>query len=66
MERKVNFIIPYFGTFPNYMQLFLNSCATNKSFQWTIITDNYTVYNYPNNVKIVYTTFEELKKKNPK
>lgn len=62
MKRKVNFIIPYFGTFPNYMQLFLNSCSTNENFQWTIITDNYTKYNYPDNVKVVYTTFEELAK----
>ena len=32
--EKVVFIIPYFGKFNNYFQLFLNSCAYNKKFEW--------------------------------
>ena len=34
--EKVVFIIPYFGKFNNYFQLFLNSCAYNKKFEWLI------------------------------
>lgn len=57
---KVNFIIPYFGNFPNYMQLFLNSCEKNLDFNWTIITDNIFSYKCPKNVRVIRTTFEEL------
>lgn len=56
----VNFIIPYFGLFPNYMQLFLNSCERNPNFHWTIITDNDEKYNYPQNVKKVAMSFAEV------
>ncbi len=62
MKKKVNFIIPYFGKFPNYMQLYLNSCAKNPDFHWTLFTDDYDKYFYPDNVKVVHTTFEEIKK----
>ena len=35
---KAIFIIPYFGHFNNYFQLFLNSCAYNRDFDWLIFT----------------------------
>lgn len=62
MQVKINFIIPYFGKFPNYMQLFLNSCAYNPGFTWTIITDNRKSYQYPDNVRVVYKTFDEIRR----
>lgn len=55
-------IIPYFGDFPNYFQLFLNSCEKNLNYTWFIFTDNTKKYNYPKNVKIFKISFEELKK----
>lgn len=58
--RKCCFIIPYFGTMPNYFKLFLKSCATNPSFYWLIVTDDRTDYHYPNNVKTYYMSFEQL------
>jgi len=61
-KKRVNFIIPYIGNFPNYFQLFLNSCGKNSSFNWTILTDNEEQYRYPDNVKKVYFTWEELQK----
>lgn len=60
-KYKKILIIPYFGRFPKYFQLFLNSCEYNKGFNWLIFTDDKTEYNYPNNVKIVYMKFDELK-----
>ena len=61
--KKINLIIPYFGKFPNYFQLFLNSCRFNPTINWTIITDCIEEYDYPSNVKKIYMSFEEIKKK---
>lgn len=60
--KKAAFIIPYFGKFNNYFQLFLNSCKFNEDYDWIIFTDDKTDYNYPNNIKVNYIEFEELKK----
>lgn len=57
--KKCCFIIPYFGHFNNYFQLFLKSCSYNEDFNWLIITDDKTKYNYPKNVKVIYQSFEE-------
>lgn len=51
MYKKI-FIVPYFGKFPNYFQLILNSCEKNSDFNWLIITDIEGEYNYPKNVFI--------------
>lgn len=61
--NKIVFIIPYFGKFNNYFQLFLNSCAYNKNFDWLIFTNDKRTFKYPNNVKVIYTNFEQIKKK---
>lgn len=61
---KVGLIVPYFGKFPNYFQLVLNSCAINKShYEWIFFTDDKTEYVYPDNVKVFNCTFQELKEK---
>lgn len=57
---KICFIIPYFGKFNNYFQLFLDSCRNNPSVNWLIITDDKTDYQYPDNVKVIYSTFGNL------
>lgn len=48
---KKTIIIPYYGKFPDFFQLFLNSCKWNKGFNWLIFTDNEDKYIYPDNVK---------------
>lgn len=60
---KVIFIVPYFGRFPNYFQLVLNSMEFNKEFNWLIFTDNNENYDFPENVEIIKITFEEIKEK---
>ena len=60
---KILFIIPYFGKLPQMFQLYLKSCEYNKTVDWLIFTDDGTQYNYPPNVKVVYTQFEEIRKK---
>lgn len=59
--KKACFIIPYFGKFNNYFQLFLNSCSRNLDFDWLIFTDDRGSYLYPDNVQIIYITFPELR-----
>lgn len=61
--KKIVFIIPYFGKFPNYFQLFLNSCEKNLDYDWLILTDDKTKYNYSKNIRVIYTTFEKIKNK---
>lgn len=59
--KKIVFIIPYFGHFNNYFDIWLNSCANNPTIDWLIFTDCRDKYNFPQNVKVIYTTFEEIK-----
>lgn len=58
--KKACFVIPYFGKFNNYFDLFLLSCGANPDFNWLIFTDDHYPYLYPNNVKVIYMTFEEM------
>ena len=58
---KIAVIIPYFGKFPNYFELFLKSCKMNPTIDWIIFTDSKENYHYPANVRRIETTFEELK-----
>ena len=61
ITKRAALIIPYFGgEFPNYFQLFLNSCEKNQDFTWMIFTDNRTKYRYPNNVKKISMSFGEM------
>lgn len=60
---KVVFIIPYFGRFNNYFQLFLNSLSTSKICDFMIITDDDSYFNYPSNVILKKMSFLEFKKK---
>ena len=61
LKNKCTFIIPYFGKFPNYFNLFLKSCENNSEFKWLIFTDDLNQYNYPSNVQVHYMRFNDLK-----
>lgn len=62
-KYKIVLIVPYFGEFPNFFQLWLNSCKYNETVDWIIFTDNKKKYNYPNNVHVKYIEFQQLKDK---
>lgn len=53
--------MPYFGKLPKNMKLWLNSCKTNPTIDWLLYTDDKTVYDYPENVKVTYCSFDEIK-----
>lgn len=59
-KRKACFIIPYFGKLPDTMPVYLRTCGANLDFDWLIITDDHTKYDYPANVHCSYTTFDEF------
>ena len=59
--KKIVFICPYFGKLPNYFDVVLESCRYNNTIDWIIFTDDKTKYNYPENVKIYYISFEKFK-----
>lgn len=57
--KKMLLICPYFGKLPHeYFQLILNSCGYNKSIDWLLITDDHTSFNFPQNVKVQYMSWE--------
>lgn len=61
MDRLCLFIVPYFGKFPNYFPLFLESCRRNPSYNWLILTDSRELYDYPENVQVVRMEFSGLR-----
>ncbi|WP_292948018.1 DUF6625 family protein [Olleya sp. UBA1516] len=63
MKNKVYFVVPYFGVFPNYFQLWLDSCARNSEFNWLLLTDCITdSFKIPENVIVKFTSLGEVKK----
>ena len=58
---KVIFIIPYYGEFPNYFNLFLKTCGNNLGYEWLIFSENNGKYSYPDNVHYVEMTWQELR-----
>ena len=61
--NNICLIIPYFGKFPNYFQLWLNSVKYNPDIAFLIFTDDDTDYDYPSNVTVVKTTFDSIRKR---
>ena len=60
---RVLFIIPYFGNLPNTFRFWLEGCRYNEKFNWLLITDDKTEYGYPSNIKVIYSTFNDLKER---
>lgn len=58
--KKIVLIIPYFGKFPNYFDLFLKSCSYNSTIDWLLITDNDFASPY-SNIHVLHWTFERMK-----
>ena len=59
--KSICIIVPYFGKLPSTFQLWLNSCKYNDTVNWLIFTDDRSPYDYPRNVQVRYTTFDEMK-----
>ena len=61
--KKAVIIIPYFGVFPSFFQLFLDSCSNNTLYTWLIYTDIEKEYNIPSNVLIKHIKFTDFIKR---
>ena len=59
--KSIAFVIPWGGNLPVYFQLWLESCRRNPSVDFLVFTDDCTEYNYPDNVKVHYMSFEQMK-----
>jgi len=60
---KIAFVLPYFGKFGNYFQLWLNSCKNNPTIDWIVLTDDHTDFVYPENVKVNYVTLDYVRER---
>ena len=49
------------GQLPAYFQLWLESCRRNSTIDFLVFTDDKTYYAYPENVKVFYMDFQEMK-----
>lgn len=57
------FVTPYFGEFPTYIQLWLDSCGRNEDFTWLLITNCSTQnLNVPSNVIVKDSTLENVRR----
>lgn len=62
LVMKKVLIIPYFGTFPNYFQLWLHSCGSNPDYDFFIYTDIVpSYYDVPPNVTFKKSDLKEIK-----
>ena len=59
----IGLVLPYFGTFPNYFPLFLESCRRNPTVDWHIYTDSTASYDYPANVYVHRMQFSDFRAK---
>lgn len=58
--KSICYIVPFFGTLPKNFQLWLVGCKANKTVNWIVITDDHTVYDYPKNVKVIYSSYQDF------
>lgn len=60
---SIGIVIPYFGKLPDYFPLFLESVRYNSSIDWIFYTDDETISEYPDNVKVYRLSFEAFREK---
>ena len=59
--QSIAFVIPYFGKLPDYLPVWLTSCAQNPTVDFYLFTDDSRAFAHPKNVKIIPMTFNEAK-----
>lgn len=61
MKNRAVLILPYFGKLPSYFNLWINSAAHNRKFDYLIFTDQQIQSINTDNIQVVETTFENLR-----
>lgn len=59
--KSIAYVIPYFGHLPKNFHLVLESMRYNPTIDWLIFTDDKKAFDYPDNVRVVYCSFNEIK-----
>lgn len=59
-QLKIALIIPYFGNWPTYFNIYLKSCANNKWLNVYFFTDCQIPDNHPQNVTFIPFTLREI------
>lgn len=59
--KKICLVVLYFGELPNYFKIWLETCKFNKDVNFLLVTDDRHEYDYPNNVKVLYQSFDSIK-----
>lgn len=60
---KIAIILPYYGKFPNYFRLWIESARCNSNFDFLIFTDNENIYGKVENIKWIKFEFSMIKSK---
>ena len=63
MENKVCLLVPYFGQFPNYFDLWLSSAKQCEKIDFYILTDKFFPGDKSNNIHFIKYTLDEIKNK---
>ena len=58
--KKLLFLMPYFGRWPEWFAIYLASCAHNPQFDWLFFTDCDPPLTAPQNVRFIRTSLAEL------
>lgn len=59
MAKKILFLIPYFGRFPEWFPFYLESCRWNPTIDWIVFTDCEIPKNHPENFQFIPMSFED-------
>lgn len=61
MKNDICMIIPYFGKFPDWIDLFIQSCRKNSEIDFLFFTDDVRMSEYHGeNINVVDMTFCEM------
>lgn len=58
---SIAYIIPYFGKLRKDVKVWLESCRWNPDIDFLIFTDDESQYDYPSNVHVTITSFNNMK-----
>lgn len=62
--KQIALILPYFGTLPNYFELWLLSAGANEPITFLIFSDcDFSKYKVPKNVHVIQMSFEQVKER---
>jgi hypothetical protein len=58
-QKKIIFLMPYFGCWPEWFEFYLESCRWNSSIDWLFFTDCPMPENAPANVRFITVSFQD-------